>query len=39
LNRALSLDPKIAEAWLHRGVVWFDKQDYLRAIAEISTKR
>jgi tetratricopeptide (TPR) repeat protein len=34
LNRALSLDPKMAEAWLFRGVAWFDKQDYPRAIAD-----
>jgi tetratricopeptide (TPR) repeat protein len=34
LNHGLSLDPKQAEAWLYRGVVWFDKKDYLRAIAD-----
>src|SRR5262249_21285136 len=34
LNRALTLNPKLAEAWNHRGIVWFAKQDFTRAAAD-----
>ena len=34
LNRALTLDPKITEAWLLRGAAWFVKGDYSRAIVD-----
>jgi Tfp pilus assembly protein PilF len=34
LNHALALDSKLAEAWSHRGVVWFAKRDFTRAIAD-----
>lgn len=34
LNQAIALDAKIADAWSHRAVVWFVRQDYSRAIAD-----
>src|SRR5262249_23497466 len=36
LNRALALDPKLAEAWSDRGVAWFSKQDFTRAITDFN---
>ena len=34
LNRALALDPKLTDAWVHRGVVWCAKRDFTRAIVD-----
>jgi len=34
LNRALPLNPKLAEALNHRGVVWFVKGNFKRAVAD-----
>lgn len=34
LNPAIALDPKVVEAWSHRGAVWFGKQDFTKAIAD-----
>src|SRR5262247_2546977 len=34
LNRALTLNPTIAEVWLLRGAAWLAKRDYSRAVAD-----
>jgi tetratricopeptide (TPR) repeat protein len=34
LNQALALNPKLADAWYHRGVGCFVKQDFAQALAD-----
>jgi len=36
LNHALALNPNLAEAWEHRGVVWFARQDFTQAITDFN---
>jgi tetratricopeptide (TPR) repeat protein len=34
LNRALALDPKLAETWSYRGFAWLAKRDFTRALED-----
>ena len=33
---ALRLDPSLAEAWINRGIAWYDKRQFGRAVADAS---
>jgi tetratricopeptide (TPR) repeat protein len=33
-SAAIRLDPALAQAWVNRGIAWYDKGDYARAVAD-----